>query len=255
MKTAPQNMTAAKAQPWDTELMALVAWANEAQANRLMAKGLIHDINNLLQVISGTIDLVTLSNERPGSKSMLDSLKGVTLDIKEMVKRLSVKEVIQNPVARQVVLLDKVLTEAIRYVEPYRLELARIYGADVKAKIELHDHRPLIGDEVLLRSALVNLLINALDAMNEKGGTLTVASSPRESMTEVLVSDTGTGINPEDQARIFEPFFSGKGNAHTGIGLTVVKHVVSAHGGRISFKSKAGKGTTFSILLPAVQQP
>jgi signal transduction histidine kinase len=231
--------------------MALVAWANEAQANRLMSKGLVHVINNLLQVISSTIDIVTVANERPGNKAMLNSLKGVTLDIKEMVKRLSNKEVIQSNVDRQIVQVGKLLTDAIKYIEPYRLELSRVYGAHVETIVKLRDPRPLTGDEVLLRSAIVNLMINALDAMNEKGGTLSVASSPRDSMTEIVISDTGDGINPKDQARIFEPFFSGKGNGHTGIGLTVVKHVITAHGGQISFSSEPGRGSSFSILLPA----
>jgi signal transduction histidine kinase len=251
VKTIPHDSPPSRPRPWDTDLMALVAWANEAQANKLMSKGLVHDINNLLQVISSTIDIVTLYHEQPGNKSMLDSLKGVTLDIKEMVKRLSAKEVIQSSVVRQPVQVGKLLTDALKYVEPYRLELARVYDADVETKIELRDHRPLIGDEVLLRSALVNLMINALDAMSEKGGTLAVASNPRENMTEILVRDTGAGISPEDQARIFEPFFSGKGNGHSGIGLTVVKHVISAHGGQISFSSNPGEGSVFSILMPA----
>ncbi len=155
----------------------------------------------------------------------------------------------------QVVKVDRLLTEAIKYIGSYRLELARVYGANVQTKIELLDQRALLGDEVLLRSALVNLLINALDAMSEKGGTLAVTSTPQDTMTEILVSDTGEGMSPEIQARIFEPFFSGKGKGHTGIGLTVVKHVISAHGGQISFRSQPEKGSTFSIILPAAEQP
>jgi signal transduction histidine kinase len=102
-----------------------------------------------------------------------------------------------------------------------------------------------------LEIALINLVVNAVHAM-EGGGTLVVASGARGEDVEIVVSDTGHGIPAEIHSAIFEPFFTtraeGKG---TGLGLATVLMIVERHQGRIELTSAAGKGTTFRILLPA----
>jgi two-component system NtrC family sensor kinase len=104
-----------------------------------------------------------------------------------------------------------------------------------------------------LEMALINLVVNAVQAM-DGGGTLVVASAARGDDVEILVSDTGHGIPEEIQATIFEPFFTtkpeGKG---TGLGLSTVLMIVERHHGRIELTSAPGKGTTFRILLPAAR--
>ncbi len=111
---------------------------------------------------------------------------------------------------------------------------------------------PVMLDERMMRRALLNLILNALQAM-PKGGSLRVRASDelREGRRWMLleIGDDGSGIPAEFAQRIFQPFFTTKATG-TGLGLAVVKRVVEAHRGRITFESGAAEGTTFSILLP-----
>jgi len=104
-----------------------------------------------------------------------------------------------------------------------------------------------------MSQVVLNLLINAIHAMSG-GGTLRIALERANGDVKMEVGDTGHGILEEDLPKIFHPFFStkeaGKG---TGLGLTVVHNIVQEHGGTIAVESEPGKGTTFTITLPASQ--
>ncbi|HWQ67015.1 MAG TPA: ATP-binding protein [Methanospirillum sp.] len=103
-------------------------------------------------------------------------------------------------------------------------------------------------DPTLLRRVMENLIINAIQAM-EQGGTLTLATGKSHGLIFMTVSDTGTGIAPAVQSRIFEPLFTTKSKG-TGFGLPVSKRLVEAHGGTIAMKSSSPAGTTFEVILP-----
>ncbi len=107
-------------------------------------------------------------------------------------------------------------------------------------------------DPELLHRALQNLVLNSLDAM-PAGGTLTIRTHQQDSAVRVEISDTGSGLTPEECARLFTPYYTTKQHG-TGLGLAIVQSVVSDHGGRISVESAPGVGTTFRIELP-VQPP
>lgn len=114
------------------------------------------------------------------------------------------------------------------------------------------------GDSVQLEQVLLNLLINARQAMLGKGGSLTVKAGQVEGANEIRVQviDTGPGISEKVVGKIFEPFFTTKGTAKrgeakgTGLGLAICKEIIEHHGGRIEVASEVGKGTTFSLYLP-----
>ncbi len=106
------------------------------------------------------------------------------------------------------------------------------------------------GDEGKLQQVFLNLFVNGIDAM-PSGGTLKVSSRQFEDGVEVVVSDSGEGIKPDDLVRIYDPFFTTKRDRKgTGLGLAVSYGIVKRHGGAISVDSQAGKGTTFTVLLP-----
>ncbi|MCI0419186.1 MAG: ATP-binding protein [Acidobacteria bacterium] len=109
---------------------------------------------------------------------------------------------------------------------------------------------PVLADPEQIRRALQNLILNALDAM-PSGGTLTVRTSQLKEGVQIEVSDTGTGLTPEECERLFTPYYTTKQHG-TGLGLAIVQSVVSDHEGRISVESHPGKGTTFRITLAAV---
>jgi signal transduction histidine kinase len=116
------------------------------------------------------------------------------------------------------------------------------------------------GDSVQLEQVLLNLLINARQAMMGKGGSLTLkAAATEKNEVRIQVIDTGTGIPENLLPKIFQPFFTTKGTTRkdeargTGLGLAICKDIVEHHRGQITVESQVGQGTTFSILLPAAE--
>ncbi|MEJ7713223.1 MAG: ATP-binding protein [Pyrinomonadaceae bacterium] len=111
---------------------------------------------------------------------------------------------------------------------------------------------PVKGDEGQLQQAVIALAVNGMDSM-EKGGTLTLGARNRAESVLIEVTDTGVGIAAENLPKIFEPFFTtkevGKG---TGLGLAVCYGIIADHGGRLGVDSSVGRGTSFTILLPAM---
>jgi len=103
-------------------------------------------------------------------------------------------------------------------------------------------------DGNLLKRILTNLLTNSIQAMPE-GGSLAVTGTVSGDMATIVVSDTGIGISEENMSKLFQPLFTTKAKG-TGLGLAVCKRIVEAHGGEISFESKEGVGTSFSIKFP-----
>jgi two-component system cell cycle sensor histidine kinase/response regulator CckA len=150
-------------------------------------------------------------------------------------------------------------------------------GAGVTARAELPDSPVMVmADPVAVRQVLMNLIINAAEAMEGRGGTLVVRAGLKAVSLEELagchrctcvgcvsllpgtyalleVADTGRGMDAATRERIFEPFFSTKFQGR-GLGLAAVLGVVEAHGGAVSVESEPGAGTTFRVLLPAAEQ-
>ncbi len=114
------------------------------------------------------------------------------------------------------------------------------------------------GEDVQLEQVLLNLLINARQAMLGRGGSLTIkATATGESEVKIQVIDTGPGIPENLLPKIFQPFFTTKGTTKkdeargTGLGLAICKDIIEHHKGRITVESKVGEGTTFNVFLPA----
>lgn len=128
--------------------------------------------------------------------------------------------------------------------------------AGVALDVRLADASPeVLADENQLRQALLNVVRNALQAMKEKkGGHLRVETRADGDSVEVTVTDDGPGIEPSVLARIFDPFFSTKGEG-TGLGLPLTQQIIEEHGGSIACASERGRGTTFTIRLPAAVRP
>ncbi|HEY1015838.1 MAG TPA: PAS domain S-box protein [Herpetosiphonaceae bacterium] len=110
------------------------------------------------------------------------------------------------------------------------------------------DLQPVLANGDQLRQVLLNLVLNAIDAMPD-GGTLTVRTRSSAELAVVEIQDTGQGIPQEYRARLFEPFFTSKSNG-TGLGLAISAHIVTQHDGRIEVESEEGIGTIFRVLLP-----
>ncbi|HZK79656.1 MAG TPA: ATP-binding protein [Humisphaera sp.] len=127
----------------------------------------------------------------------------------------------------------------------------------ITLRIQIEPQLMVIGDAVQLEQVLLNLLINARQALLGKGGAITIkAQRLDDGETRLQVIDTGPGIPARLLSKIFQPFFTTKGTARrgeskgTGLGLAICKDIIEHHKGRIQVQSEVGKGTTFSIHLP-----
>jgi CheY-like chemotaxis protein len=130
--------------------------------------------------------------------------------------------------------------------------LTRLIGADIEiAMLAADELPPVLADRAQLEQVVINLAINARDAMPD-GGTLAIETSYEQGLVKLAVSDTGTGIDPEHLERIFEPFFTTKDiGLGTGLGLATVHGIVVQSGGRVDVSSRQGLGSTFTVVLPA----
>jgi two-component system cell cycle sensor histidine kinase/response regulator CckA len=241
------------------------AQSQKMQAVGQLAGGIAHDFNNLLTAMIGFCDLLLLRH-RPGDQSFADIMQ-----VKQNANRAAnlVRQLLAF--SRQQTMQPRVLDVADALADLGNL-LRRLLGESIELKIVHGRDLGLVKvDQGQLEQAIVNLAVNARDAMiggERTGGTLTirtlnqrvdarlrarlgVESMPLGDYTVIEVADTGSGIPPEIVDRIFEPFFSTKeAGQGTGLGLSTVYGIVKQSGGFIFVDSEVGKGTTFSLYLP-----
>jgi signal transduction histidine kinase len=216
-----------------------------------MAAGLAHEIRNPLGAIKGAAQLLT-----PGPDEV-------------PTEQLEFLGVIVEEVNR----LNKVVSQFLDYARPYRGELepldvnevvrktSQLMQADAKVELQvaLDENLPRVrADAEQLRQVFLNLAINAMQAMPE-GGKLTISSGLRKRrgnappQVEVRFRDTGAGIPQAEMKNLFIPFFTTKEKG-TGLGLPISQRIVENHGGAIEVRSRPGVGSTFTVVLPALEK-
>ena len=216
--------------------------------------GIAHDFNNLLQVINGAFELI---RRRASETAKIEGWATNGLQAAERGASLT-RQLLAFSRAQKLELRPFVVSEL---VEGMRDLLGRTLGGNVDLEFELDDRRvPVLSDPTQLELAVLNLAINARDAM-EEGGRLLIRTRvrqippghpvlPPDDYVELSVTDTGSGMRPEVAARAFDPFFTTKGVGRgTGLGLSQVYGVARQAGGEASISSEPGKGTTVSLLL------
>ncbi len=130
----------------------------------------------------------------------------------------------------------------------------RIQLKDIKVEKKLPEQmKPMMLDVEKFQTALLNIIINAIEAMEEKKGLLRISVSAKENACDIIVEDNGKGLEPFQIIHIFEPFYTTKSTG-TGLGLSAAKSIIDSHGGIINVESLPGKGTRFIITL-GVSEP
>ncbi len=229
-----------------------------------LAGGVAHDFNNILSVIIGYSDLIM--HKLPKNSEEWEELQIINESGKKaagLTRQLlafSRKQVLEMKVAN----LNAIVQDMSKL-------LSRMIGEDVALVFNISNRtRNVLADPSQIEQILMNLAVNSRDAMQE-GGTFTIGVSDVEldeefvqahqgampgSFVKLSTTDTGMGVLPEEQERIFEPFYTtkeiGKG---TGLGLATVYGIVKQHNGFIYISSQINKGTTFDIYLPIVMSP
>jgi PAS domain S-box-containing protein len=237
--------------------------AQKMEAVGRLAGGIAHDFNNLLTVIGANASMLLqdapeASQEREDLqeiRSAADRAAGLT----RQLLAFSRKQIIQPCVLD----LNTVVGDTQKM-------LSRVIGEDVRLQTALEPRlRPVLADAGQMEQIILNLAVNARDAM-PGGGTLTVetrtatvaehaaplypGAEPGDQAVVLTVRDTGHGMDGETKARIFEPFFTTKGPGQgTGLGLSTVYGIVQQSGGDIRVRSEPGRGTSFQIYLPCAR--
>ena len=216
-----------------------------------LAGGLAHELRNPLSTMM--INLKLLAEDLRDTGSHFDDVRRRALlkvDVlrQESGRLQSLFDEFLNLMGpcrlqRQTTDLSAMVARLAEFFEP----LAKSKGVEVR--VEGAD-APVPGrvDSNLLSQALLNIVVNAQEAMPE-GGVLRISIAREGGDATLTISDTGVGIAPEDRSRILRPFFSTKASG-TGLGLSITQRIIREHGGRLDFESARGQGTTFTIRLP-----
>jgi signal transduction histidine kinase len=212
-----------------------------------LSAGIAHEIKNGLVPIRTFIQLMLeKSDDRELAVTVERELKRIDSMVSQMLRFAAPKPAVVAPVRVKDV-LDKSLRLLQHQIDEKMISVTRDYQA-APGTVD--------GDEAQLQQVVMNLLLNAVEAMTVNG-VLTITTNPGQDQRdgpwlEIHVKDTGVGIPKENLDRIFEPFFTTKRNG-TGLGLAISQQVVAEHHGRIEAHSEADKGATFVIILPAAR--
>jgi CheY-like chemotaxis protein len=227
------------------ELEQQIRQGQRLEAVGQLAGGVAHDFNNLLTVIGGNIELALAEVDDPVVKGDLQEVLRSAERATELVRQL-LEFARADVVEARVVGLNEAVVRVGRM-------LGRLLPENIEIRVELAPEQPsILADPGQLEQVLLNLAVNARDAMPQ-GGVISIRTHARADVVTLEVSDTGTGMDDHTRERIFNPFFTTKAAGDgTGLGLATVHGIVSSAGGEVDVESKPGEGTTFTVTFPAI---
>ena len=247
LKQALEELRASKQQ---------LAQKQRLSAVGMMASGIAHDFNNALMLIMGSGEILLGDLERKrltqeNATPLLNDILTAARDASSLVSQLrNFSKSGETGEVHQPVHLNALAEQAVSFTKPKWDAQAFGEGSRIHVEVDFHNVPVIMGDAARLRDAITNLIFNAVDAMPE-GGTLTLRTRVKDKNVLLEVSDTGLGMTDEVRRSCFEPFFTTKSQHGTGLGLAMVFGIVQHHSGTIDIASKPGKGTTFTLRLPA----
>ncbi|MGD9183116.1 MAG: PAS domain S-box protein [Desulfobacterales bacterium] len=238
--------------------------AQKMEAIGTLAGGIAHDFNNILSVIIGYAELVLMNGNVDGEvRQNLKEIFNASKHARDMVKQILAFSR-QNKHERKPIQVRHIVKEALKL-----LRASLPATINIQQKIEKNTG-VIKADPTQFHQVLMNLCTNAAHAMHEKDGVLKISLRNVEldqndtarhpelkpgPYLKLSISDTGDGIHPETQDRIFDPYFTTKEKGEgTGLGLAVVQGIIKSHNGAITVESKVGQGSTFHVYLPRIQQ-
>jgi PAS domain S-box-containing protein len=215
-----------------------------------LAGGISHDFNNLLQAILGYAQLMRQKlQDVEFVERSLKVVEAAALDGTETVRRIQTFARLRPEEEFVAVDVNKIVRDMIALTRPRWEEKISHDSLPLELRLDLGTVEPIRGRPARLTELLTNLFLNALDAMPE-GGTLTIATRKERDDVTIMVKDTGIGMSEQVRKRVFEPFFSTKGEAGSGLGLSMAYSIARRHDGDLSVESEPGHGATFTLRLP-----
>lgn len=272
-----EDITARKrAEDENKQLEVQLRHAQKMETMGTLVAGVAHEINNPVNKIIFDIPLlqkiwrdVLPDLKEPADRSPGKKYGGLTYEFLEnnLPQLLSDMDLAANRVAKTVgELKDFARQSSIVDRKPIRINdavensirLIRMIlrKTDIELKVDLGNNIPLIeGDLNSIEQSIMNIMINAVQAIDDAHGRIEITTGLQKEDHHVIISisDNGKGIDPSISDKIFDPFVSNKQNeGGIGLGLSITYNIVEAHGGKITFKSNKGKGTTFILAFPSI---
>lgn len=211
-----------------------------------------HHVKNILQALAAGAHVVKMGLDRDDlakAKKSWPIVQRSLARINDLILNMLTFSKVREPLLENIN-LNRLLTECIE------LQAPRADGRDIAILTDLGDLPPIPADAPGMRQAFTNLLTNAIDAVADGSGAITVTSrfDPDQHQVTVSVADNGSGIPAEELDKIFTPFWSSKGQKGTGLGLAVAQKIAKEHQGQVTVRSTVDGGSTFTIALPAAQK-
>jgi signal transduction histidine kinase len=219
-----------------------------------LASGIAHDFNNLLAPILTYSELLIKmpadSKNEEETKQKLKNIFNAALHGRELLHRMQkFYRGAKHTEPVQLIDMSNIAREVVELARTRWSKLADPSAADIKVDLRLGTNITIKGKKSVAHEVLLNLVLNAADAM-PNGGNLEISVESLGDSIRVTVKDSGVGMTEEVRQKCMEPFFTTKGTEGTGMGLSMVKNIVMEQGGRIDIQSSIGQGTIFIITLP-----
>lgn len=215
-----------------------------------LSSGMAHHLNNLFAVMVGRTQLLLRTVEDAGVRRALQIVERTALDGAEVVRRVQRFGRVEPVSGALAVDLNELAQEVVELTRPHWQDEAQRRGSRVEVQLAPGTIPPVAGEPAQLREVLMNVLLNATDAMLQ-GGTVRVRTWAEDGRVHCAVTDSGVGMSEDVRRRALEPFFTTKGPRSTGLGLSVAYGTIERHGGTLMIDSAEGRGTTVTISLPA----
>jgi signal transduction histidine kinase len=219
-----------------------------------LAGGVAHNFNNILAAILGRTQLLLQNASDASQRRQLEVIEQAALDGAQAVRRVQEFTRLRQDECFEAVDVQEMLQGVLELTRPAWEAESKRRGIALTAALDVRPGQLVAGHASELREVFTNLVLNALDAM-PWGGTLTLSSADADGQVCIRVTDTGVGMDAETRGRIFDPFFTTKPVKGTGLGLSVAYGIIGRHRGRIEVESESGRGSVFSVWLPAALAP
>jgi len=215
-----------------------------------MASGIAHDFNNTLGIILGNIQLLLRNTNDKNARIRLQAAERAALDAADTVRRI--KEFTQESRHEPFTIID-LNTLSSEVIEMMRPTWQNEVPAGINVTFNPADDVYTIGNETEIREVLINIILNAIQAMPE-GGTINIATGSSGDTSLVRIADTGAGMTEDIRKRVFDPFFTTRRVKGTGLGMSVAYGIIKRHNGSITIDSEPGNGTIVTIGLPRTEK-
>jgi signal transduction histidine kinase/FixJ family two-component response regulator len=218
-----------------------------------MTSGVAHEFNNLLTAILARVQLMDLGDLPKETHEHLRLIEKASLDAAAVVRRLQGFSRSQRQGSHKVIDLAEIGADVVELLRPLWTTRRRRGLAPIVVRYRAARGLLVSGDAIELREVFTNLIKNALDALDLRGGAIEVTVAERGGVIHTAISDDGEGIPPELLARLFTPFLTTKGDHGTGLGLCLCQQILERHGSKLGITSELARGTTASFEIPAAK--